>query len=179
MQFGKLTFEPATEHLDLLAAPTERFIKQNELAGVLVSEINPELSDTAAFCDFYDIGMDVSANCVIVAAKRGDHTWYAACLILASARADINGTVRRHLDARKISFAPMETAISLTHMEYGGVTLIGLPEEWPILIDTDVAQTAHVIIGSGIRKSKLLVPGNLLAGLPQATVLSLTKTTDS
>lgn len=179
MQFGKLTFEPVTGHLDLLAEPTKKSIKQNQLSGVLVSEINPELSDTAAFCDFYDIGLNVSANCVIVEAKRGDRTWYAACLVLATTRVDVNGTVRRHLDARKISFAPMETATSLSHMEYGGVTPIGLPEEWPILLDAQVAQADRVIIGSGIRKSKLLVPGNLLAELPHTTVLALTKSTSN
>ena len=67
------------------------------------------LADTAAFCEHYDIGLGVSANCVIVEAKRADRVWYAACMVLATTRADVNGVVRKHLDARKISFASMDT----------------------------------------------------------------------
>ena len=119
--------------------------------------------------------MNKSANCVIVEAKRADKTWYAACVILATNRTDINGIVRRHLDARKVSFAPMNLAVNMTSMEYGGITPIGLPPEWPIIIDSQVANTGQAIIGSGLRKSKLLVSGSLLASLPNSTVFDISK----
>jgi prolyl-tRNA editing enzyme YbaK/EbsC (Cys-tRNA(Pro) deacylase) len=109
----------------------------------------------------------------VVEAKRGDKTWYAACIVLATARADINGTVRHQLDARRISFAPMDKAVSLTKMEYGGITPIGLPRDWPILVDTTVVKTPHVVIGSGLRGSKLLVSGSLLKDLPNAIVMDI------
>jgi len=83
--------------------------------------------------------------------------------------------VRRQLDARKISFAPMDTAVSLTGMEYGGINPIGLPDDWEILVDTAVAKQPWVIIGSGIRGSKILVPGSTLPQLPNVTVLNLAK----
>jgi len=83
----------------------------------------------------------------------------------------VNGLARRHLDARSVSFAPMETACQLTQMEYGGITPIGLPLGWPILLDNAVAETPYVIIGSGIRGSKIILPGALLALLPGAVVL--------
>ena len=104
-------------------------------------------------------------------AKRGGETRYAACVVLATTRADVNGVVRRQLDARKASFAPMDEAVARTGMEYGGITPIGLPADWPVLVDRRVAQSAGVIVGSGLRRSKLLVPGRALAELPGAEVL--------
>jgi prolyl-tRNA editing enzyme YbaK/EbsC (Cys-tRNA(Pro) deacylase) len=117
------------------------------------------------------VGLDVSANCVVVAGKREGQVRYAACLVLATTRADVNGTVRRLLDVRKASFAAMDVAVAETGMEYGGITPIGLPDGWPVLVDAAVAATSHVIIGSGLRGSKLVLPGKLLAELPNAQVI--------
>jgi prolyl-tRNA editing enzyme YbaK/EbsC (Cys-tRNA(Pro) deacylase) len=143
--------------------------------GLWVSEIDPGLADTAAFCEHYEIGLDVSANCVVVEARRADRVWFAACVVLAITRADVNGIVRKHLGARKISFAPMDAAVSLTGMEYGGITPVGLPDDWPILVDRNVIDEDRVIIGSGIRGSKLLAATEVLASLPNAEVLAITK----
>lgn len=175
MEFGTLHFVPVQDRLDLVAGPVSAVIAQENYQGIWVAGIDPQLADTAAFCERYGVGQEVSANCVIVEAKRGDKIRYAACMVLASTRADVNNTVRRQLDARKISFAPMETAVSLTGMEYGGINPIGLPLDWPILVDTRVAASEQVIIGSGIRKSKLLVPGRFLSALPGATTLDIIK----
>jgi prolyl-tRNA editing enzyme YbaK/EbsC (Cys-tRNA(Pro) deacylase) len=92
-------------------------------------------------------------------------------MVLATTRADVNGVVRRHLDARKASFAPMDDAVRLTGMEYGGITPIGLPEGWPVLVDAAVVAAGPVIVGSGIRGSKLELPGDALVDLPGAVVL--------
>ncbi|MBI2589224.1 YbaK/EbsC family protein [Candidatus Saccharibacteria bacterium] len=175
MKLGKLEFVPVEERLDLIASSVNESTKTNNLTDVLVAEINPQLTDTAAFCKHYNINMEVSANCVIVEAKRADKVWYAACLILATARADINGIIRRHLEARKASFAPTNKAVLLTRMEFGGITPIGLPADWSLLVDTAVLETEKVVIGSGIKKSKLLVPGKLFGSLPNSITLSITK----
>src|SRR5260221_11374597 len=151
MNFGTLDFAPFSSGLRLTADATAATIESVDLQNVFVALIDPTLSDTAAFCERYQIGMDVSANCVIVEARRADKTWYAACMILATDRVDVNGVVRRQLDARKISFAPMDTAVRLTGMEYGGITPIGLPADWPILVDDAVANCEWAIIGSGVR----------------------------
>lgn len=139
--------------------------------GVTVAEIDPSLADTAAFCERYGVGLDVSANCVVIAARRGDDVRYAACVVLATTRADVNGVVRRHLDARKASFAPMDDTVALTGMEYGGITPPGLPSSWPVLVDPSVVAAGDVVIGSGVRRSKLVLPGPLLAELPGAVVV--------
>ena len=176
MRFGTLDFTPASDSPELLAAPTAAAIGAADAADaaeVLVSAIDPGLADTAAFCEAYEISMADGANCVIVQARRGERTWYAACLVRGSDRADVNGIVRRHLDARKLSFASMDDAVALTGMEYGGITPVGLPADWPILVDESVAGHARLIIGSGIRGSKLLVTGAFLASLPNAEVLPI------
>jgi prolyl-tRNA editing enzyme YbaK/EbsC (Cys-tRNA(Pro) deacylase) len=171
VELGKLTFVPVTEAAELVGEPVRRHVSD----GLWVSAIDPDLADTAAFCEHYDIGLDISANCVVVEARRAERTWYAACVVLATTRADVNGIVRKHLGARKISFASMDTAVALTGMEYGGITPIGLPADWPILVDENVVGAERVIIGSGIRGSKLLVAPETLAGLPNAEVLAITK----
>jgi prolyl-tRNA editing enzyme YbaK/EbsC (Cys-tRNA(Pro) deacylase) len=176
MRFGTLTFTLANQTPALVAEPVKNYLATHQdAAGVWASAIDPTLSDTAAFCEHYGIGLEAAANCVVVEAKRADKTWYAACLILATTKADVNGTIRRELNARKLSFAPMDMATSLTRMEYGGITPIGLPGDWPILIDSQVAAQAKVIIGSGIRGSKLLVAPEVLAGLPNAKVMDIAK----
>jgi prolyl-tRNA editing enzyme YbaK/EbsC (Cys-tRNA(Pro) deacylase) len=171
---GTLKTEPARQRPDLLAAPVQAALSgwpSEDPDRVLVAPIDPELADTAAFCAAYEVGLDVSANCVVVAGKREGATRYAACLVLATTRADVNGAVRRLLDVRKASFAPMDTAVAETGMEYGGITPIGLPEQWPIFVDARVARTPCVIIGSGVRHSKIVLPGPLLAELPGALVI--------
>ena len=177
MKLGKLNFEPVEENLDLIGDTVKESLKVNNLSEILVAEIDPNLTDTDAFCKHYNIGKDISANCVIVEAKRADKVWYAACLIIATTRADINGIIRKHLDARKVSFAPMDKAVSLTKMEFGGITPIGLPKDWPLLIDTAVTDQEKVIVGSGIKKSKLIVSTKELASLPNATIMPLTQNT--
>ena len=92
-------------------------------------------------------------------------------MVLATTRADVNTTVRRLLDVRKASFLPMAEAVELTGMEYGGITPIGLPPQWPVFVDAAVAATPAVVIGSGIRASKIVLPGTALAGLLSAQVI--------
>ncbi len=172
IKLGTLNIIPATKHPELLATSVasalSSFARANEMG---VTEIDPNLSDTAAFCEYYQVGMNQAANCVVLEAKRADKSWFAACVILGSTRADVNGLARRILDARKVSFAQMDKAVVQTGMEYGAITPIGLPGDWPILIDKAVADSEYIIIGSGIRKSKLVVPGKLLASLPNVQVL--------
>jgi prolyl-tRNA editing enzyme YbaK/EbsC (Cys-tRNA(Pro) deacylase) len=172
MSLGTLGWVPALDRRDLLAGPVARAVEA--MAGeVAVAPIDPALADTAAFCERYGVAPDESANCVIVAARRGGETRYAAVMVLATMRADVNGVIRRHLDARKTSFAAQEDAVARTGMEYGGITPLGLPEDWPVLVDTEVARRPEVVIGSGIRGSKLALAGEALARLKSAEVISL------
>ncbi|WP_345800356.1 YbaK/EbsC family protein [Microbacterium sp. AZCO] len=169
-----LDFSPALDRPDLLADPVRRGLEAlppGMAATVRATPIDPSLADTAAFCEAYGVGLDEGANCIVVAGTRGDVTSYAACLVLGTTRLDVNGVVRRFLGARRASFAPMEDAVALTGMEYGGITPIGLPEEWAILVDARVAALNWAIVGAGIRGAKLSVPGAVLGALPGAEVI--------
>jgi prolyl-tRNA editing enzyme YbaK/EbsC (Cys-tRNA(Pro) deacylase) len=175
MRIGNLNSEPALDRPDLLAPAVTAGL--TELGGKLpadavgVAQIDPDLADTAAFCERYEVDPAESANCVVVAGRREGETRFAACLVLATTRADVNGVVRRLLDVRKASFAPTQTAVELTAMEYGGITPIGLPDGWPVYLDAAVTATAQVVIGSGVRRSKLVLPGVSLGNLPGAVVV--------
>ena len=175
---GKLATEVATDRPDLLAPAVVTALAAwpadapVPVTDILVAPIDPELADTAAFCEAYDVGLDISANCVVVAGKREGEMRYAACMVLATTRADVNNVVRRYLDVRKASFLPMAEAVEQTGMEYGGITAIGLPKGWPVLVDGRIPAIPHVIIGSGVRHSKIVLPGAALADLPGAEVVT-------
>ena len=172
LSIGRLPAVRALERTDLLAPPVASFLQTWSCADqVGVAEIDPELADTAAFCAAYHVLPAASANCVVVAGRRGEVSTMAACMVLATTRADVNGVVRRRLDARKASFAAMDVAVSETGMEYGGITPLGLPSSWPILVDARVVAAGDVVIGSGLRKSKLVLPGDALGALPGAEVI--------
>ncbi|HWG64814.1 MAG TPA: YbaK/EbsC family protein [Streptosporangiaceae bacterium] len=174
MRIGRLEAVPAPSRPDLLAPPVRAALQALEAVqaqAVGVAQIDPELADTAAFCDRYGVSPAESANCVVITGRRGGETRYAGCVVLATTRADVNGVARRELDVRKASFARMEDAVAATGMEYGGITPVGLPAGWPILVDSLVAETPWVVIGSGLRSSKLLVPGALLGALPEGSVI--------
>jgi prolyl-tRNA editing enzyme YbaK/EbsC (Cys-tRNA(Pro) deacylase) len=170
---GTLPWVPAPTRPDLLGPPVAAALDQG--AGdpdqVLVAPIDPALADTVAFCDAYGVTLDMSANCVVVAGRRSGETRLAAVVVLATTRADVNNLVRRRLEARKASFAGKDLAVAETGMEYGGITPLGLPTHWPLLIDRAVVATPDVIVGSGLRRSKLALPGAWLTGLPGAEVV--------
>ncbi len=168
---GLLDLQPAGHRPDLMAAPVVAAVTTQPDLDVRVAEIDPDLADTAAFCARYQVAPEVSANCVVVAGRRDGETRFAACVVLATTRADVNGVVRRRLDARKASFAPMDVAVAETGMEHGGITPLGLPAGWLLLVDAAVVATPEVVVGSGVRRSKLVLPGAALATLPGAEVV--------
>ena len=169
---GSLTSLPVLEHLELVAAPTARALAAWSYADdVAVCEIDPGLADTAALTAAFDLPLEASGNCVLVAGARAGDERIAACVVPASTRADVNNLVRRELDVRKASFLPMDRAVAESSMEYGGITPVGLPDTWRLLVDARLVAEAVVCIGSGIRASKLLVPGAVLQHLPGAEVV--------
>ncbi len=170
---GRLPLVPALDAPELLAPAVLTALQSWPHARhAQVAAIDPDLADTAAFCAAYDVGLQESANCVVVTGKRGEDVRTAACLVLATTRADVNGLVKRHLDVRKASFAPREQTVEATGMEFGGITPVGLPSGWPVLVDDAVLAAGPVVVGSGLRRSKLVLPGELVAELPGAQVLA-------
>src|SRR5690242_4377483 len=167
-----LDWVPVATRPDLVAAPVAAAIAASHLAPeVEVAEIDPDLADTAAFCDRYGVAPEESANCVVVHGRRDGVERVAACHVLATTRADVNGAVRRRLDVRKATFMSLDEAVRSTGMEYGGIVGLGLPAGWQVLVDERVVGR-RVVVGSGLRRSKLRLAGDVLVRLAGAEVLA-------
>ena len=169
---GRMVSVPVSSRTDLIGEPTLAALDRLGLTDVVgVVEVDPELSDTALTQEAYDLPIRSLANCVVVAGRREGVERVAACMVLADTRADVNTVVRKRIDVRKATFLAREEAVERTGMEHGGITPIGLPAEWPVLVDAAVAAAPVLVIGSGVRRSKLLLPGSVLAALPTAEVV--------
>ena len=173
---GSAPWVPVLEHLDLLGAPVREAFEavaaeHLELAAqALVTPIDSDFADTEAMTSHFGMDLALSSNCVLIAGKRSGQERIAAAVIRATTNADVNHCIKKLLDVRKCSFMPMERAVEESGMEYGGITPIGLPPSWRLLLDTRVAE-GYSVIGSGLRTSKLAVPGALLAALPGAEIV--------
>lgn len=169
-----LQWVPALSRPELLAAPVRSALEgMGQLAGVdpatiEVAEIDPDLADTAVLTEAIGGELADMANCIVVAGARAGEERVCAALVLGHTRADVNKAIRKRLDVRKCSFMVMDEAVERTGMEYGGITPVGVPAEWPIWVDEAVADREWVCIGSGIRGSKLFVPTAELLRLPGA-----------
>lgn len=170
---GTLTWKPLLDCLDLVARPVASAARAGALPSAQVAAIDGSLADTAEFCAAYDVALEACANCVVVHGRRGEDVTDAAVLVLGTDRADVNRTVRKHLGVRKISFADQSVTEEATDMTSGGITPLGLPEDWSVLVDQRVADAEAVVIGGGVREAKILVPGPELAALDAAEVLDL------
>ena len=169
---GTLQVRPVTDRLDLLPPVVrDALAAWPAAARVGVAEIDPALADTAACSQAYDVPLEAGANCVVVAGRRDGEERVAACVVRADTRADVNNRVKRLLDVRKCSFLPMERAVADSGMEHGGITPVGLPLGWRLLVDRRAAELDVALIGSGVRRSKLVLPGALLAELARAEVV--------
>ena len=135
-----------------------------------VMPCDPELADTAAFCDAYGVDPADSANTILVESKRPAGI-VAACVVLATHRLDVNHAVRDAMNVKKLSFASAELTLSLTGMEIGGVTPFGLPGDMAILVDSDVLERDSIVLGGGNRTSKLRMDPSALRELPMARII--------
>ncbi len=173
-----LDWRPALDHPDLLtpatmAALTTWTTTHPEVATeVQVAQIDPDLADTAALVAAAGLDLAASVNCVLVVGRRAEEERFAAAAVRATTRADVNHRIRALLDVKKASFLATDRAVADSGMEYGGITPVGLPPTYRVLVDASIDDPALVVIGSGVRRSKLRLPGSLLAALPDAEVVT-------
>jgi prolyl-tRNA editing enzyme YbaK/EbsC (Cys-tRNA(Pro) deacylase) len=137
-----------------------------------VQPINPAFADTAAYCEHYGVPPDHAVNTIIVVSKKEPRR-YAACVVKATTRLDVNRAVRRLLDASKVSFASADETRALTGMLLGGVTVFALPPDLPIYVDDKVIALEWAILGSGSRSSKVRVSPEALRRLPGVQIVPL------
>jgi len=147
--------------------------RQVEALGIIheIVECDPALADTEQFCANYAIPPDQAANTILVASK-GDPRQFAACLVLATTRLDVNHAVSKLMGIKRISFASADDTKALTGQLIGGVTIFGLPE-MPIYVDSNVMERDWIIVGGGNRSTKIRLAPNELTKLPQVTVAAI------
>jgi prolyl-tRNA editing enzyme YbaK/EbsC (Cys-tRNA(Pro) deacylase) len=131
---------------------------------------DPALADTAAFCAAYGFALEDSANTIVVVGKSNPPV-YAACVVLATHRLDVNHVVRDRLGTRKASFASPDETRNLTGHEIGGVTAFGLPDGMPLLVDAAVMTRPRIVLGGGSRSWKVLAPPSILLTIPNVDVV--------
>jgi len=135
-----------------------------------VMDCDPELADTAQFCAHYKISLENSAN-VIIAAGKSDPRQYAACVVLATTKLDVNKCVRKKMGVKKSSFASAEETQALTGMQIGGVTALGLPADLPLWVDSRVMQCEYIILGGGSRSIKIRISPQVFGLTPNTEIV--------
>lgn len=170
-----LTFKPIAENHEIvsdsvskLAESWKGLVPVNEL---LCAEIDPQYAGSKEFCEHYEVDPHDGANCIIIEVTKGSDKNFACCLVPVGYRADLNGIVRKHFNAKRISFAPLEQVIQETGMEYGSITPFGLPSLWPILVDSKIMEKEKIIVGGGKKISKLLLPTKVFQELPSVEII--------
>ncbi len=175
MTYTALEFFPAIIRGDLVCDSISEFLNKSkddaQKEEVEVAEINPAHAGGNDFCREYGIPIEEGANCVIVKATRGSISTIAACVAPVNHRIDFNGVVRKTLNARRVSLLPVEEVLEATGMEYGSITPFGLPADWVILLDSRLLFPIKIVVGAGLLKSKIRLPGKMLADLPNAQVV--------
>lgn len=175
MQGTLLEFFPVCHRQDLVPPTVLAAVKSwpdnKEAEKFLVAEIDPEFAEGTAVCDKYNISPMYGANCLVVMGKRGSTVTYASCLVPVGYRYDMSGVVRKQLNARQVSVAPLNFVLEISQMEYGSITPIGLPHEWFLFIDPQVLASERIIIGGGLKKSKLSIPSTALLRIPNSMSL--------
>ncbi len=172
---NNLNFEQIEENKDLIAETTYNCIKsifsKEEQKNILVAEIDPEYMDGIKLCEHYNIDIKTGANCLVCECKRGENKNYVALLVPTGYKYNMSSTVRKYTNSRMVSVAPLEYVLEKTKMEYGSINPIGLPQKWKIFIDPKVMEVDRIICGSGLQKSKILLPSKYLLKLSNVEIL--------
>ncbi len=175
MNIGKLEFNPVINNKELVAKSVcesiEKWNGKVPKDSFCVATIDPQYAGGVELCNYYDIPIEIGANCLIVEAKRSQQVWYAACLVPVGYRYNMTSVVRKALNARTVSVAPLDFVIEKTGMEYGSITPIGLPEEWKIFVDPLVMKNERIIIGGGLVDSKLSILSTAFLEMPNVVIL--------
>ena len=168
----KLNFKSVLENPDLVSKPVFEFAQSLENGNeVLVAEIDPKFMGGKELCDEFGVDPKMGANCVVVEATGKDTSEFVAVVMSVGYRADLNGFVKKHLGAKRVSLAPLEKVIEKTQMEYGSITPFGLPNNWKILMDSRIFENDAIIVGGGKQISKLLVPTKIFKNIPSVEII--------
>ena len=172
MENCSLDFKTIIGNEEMLSKATLDMIKKlAKEEEILVAEIDPDFAGGFEICEKYNFSPKVGINCLVVEGRRGETYSYAALLVPVGYKYNMSSIVRKKLDARTVSVAPLDYVLEKTNMEFGSINPVGLPTEWQIFIDPLVLENERIIVGSGLLKSKICIPSNMLLELPNSEIL--------
>lgn len=175
MYIGKLCFEPVIEHEEMVPEVIFQTVKnwsgKVKKESFLVAEIDPIFAGGKELCEHYDIDIKIGANCLVVEGKRNKQSSYAVCLVPVGYKYNMSSVIRKAMNMRQVSVAPLQMVLDTVQMEYGSITPIGLPIDWPLYIDPLVMKNERIIIGGGFVKCKLSILTQALLDMPNSVVL--------
>ena len=171
-----LEFKPILYNRNLIPKVIYDFVSnwriESEKIEFLVAEIDPQFANGIELCEKYKIDIKCGANCLIAVGIRGEIKTYVACIVPVGYKYNMSSVVRKEINARVVSVAPLEYVLEKTQMEYGSITPIGLPNEWSIFVDPLVLLEEQIVIGGGYKNSKISIPSKLLLALPNVKILN-------
>ena len=171
MELKRLNFLKALDYPDLMSPTVNAMLCNLDAQNSQVALIDSQFSGGKEFCSQYGFLESEGVVCIVVEAIRGDNKSYAMCVASVGHKLNFNSVVRKTLGVRRVSLAPLDYVLKKTKMEYGSITAIGLPQSWPVLIDQDVLKPLQIIIGSGLKKSKLKISTEFLQKLPNVKIV--------
>ena len=174
MKIGNLEFKPIIENKDLVPTCIYNFVSTwNEefKNSFLVAKIDSKYADGEKLCDKYKIDRKIGFNCLIVECKRNGIIKYCALIVPIGYKYNMGSVVRKHMNSRVVSVAPLDFVLEKTNMEYGSITPIGLPSDWKILVDSLIKEQTNIIIGGGLVNSKISLPTSIFLKLPNVEIL--------
>lgn len=170
-----LDFKPILENRTLVSEVNLKIIEsvftEEEQREISVAEIDTTYIDGISLCNHYHVPYECGANCLVVECKRGTDKKYVALVVPVGYKYNMSSTVRKYTNARMVSVAPLDYVLEKTKMEQGSINPFGVPLEWEIFVDPKVLDNEKIVCGSGLRKSKLLLPSKYLLKLPNVVIL--------
>lgn len=167
-----LDFKPIIGNENQISKPTYKMLeKLSALDKCMYAEIDTNFAGGFEICEKYNFDPKVGINCLVVEARRGDNVSYAALLVPVGYKYNMSSVVRKKLNARTVSVAPLEYVLEHTGMEFGSINPVGLPEDFNIFIDPHALESDRIIVGSGLLKTKICIPSKLLLELPNSEIL--------
>lgn len=172
MKIGNLEFSPLKENKSIIAENVLNFFINSDLIDeIKVAEIDEQFIGGVELCEHYNIDKSQGANCLVVEGVRGESKTYCALIVPVGYKYNMSNIVRKEIGARIVSVANLEATLNITKMEYGSITPFGIPNNWLTFIDPLVLINEYIIMGSGLKKSKILIPSNILLSLPNSKIL--------
>ena len=152
--------------------PSLKKVLEKEIGRFEIIKCESIFSDTESFCNEYGFLLEDSCNAILIKSKK-PKIYYSMFCILGNNKLDVNGKVKKLMNAKRVSFASKDEAEGVSNQIYGGISPLGIGRDIDIYIDGNVMKRNKVFIGGGNRTTKLFLSPTELLRLANGTVTDL------